>query len=506
MNDKKGSFNVLASVEKHIEALKPLLPKQAVICIGEYPIKILLKEKAMSGNDRLLSVLVEKTSDDVYRWIPRGFSPNLILGFEDSKVNTHFWYNVAPYIAKDEVVLAALKKKSLERLHGATIVSSVWDGIGSAFLPELIGEFKAENINSIGMAVLPSDVQTADAHFNSYAAIQRCLTIDDATVLLVDRDHLEAYEGVDRKGSPLKGNIIVNYLVDFLLGKDTLVEEISELSKTFNVEMYTFLLVTGASYKIYGSLENMLNTALLKQFLTFDLSTASVVYVLLRMPSTLKDKLPRGKMELAIANWFKPRVNLQSIYITEPIYTEDPSDRIDAVLFIGGFDTSKMFSDYERRSELLKKQAVDRGYMTEDWKVPVKVEIPEVKIAEIIQPPPSPEPEAQPAPEAPQVTELVPTPEASRIKETEPALAESPTVPEAPKTEQTMPVEPAPIETAPAVETPIETPVAEAAPIEAAPAEQKVADTPTASVATEPKAESKPKRTLRIRRLTSKKS
>ena len=59
------------------------------------------------------------------------------------------------------------------------------------------------------------------------------------------------------------------------------------------------------------------------------------------MPMSLKDKLPRGKIELAITNWFKEKTSLQSIYITEPIYTEDMTDRIDAVLFVGGFDTSR---------------------------------------------------------------------------------------------------------------------------------------------------------------------
>ena len=129
------------------------------------------------------------------------------------------------------------------------------------------------------------------------------------------------------------------------------------------------MVVTGASYKIYGSFENMLNTALLKPFLTFDMSSASLLYVLLRMPLSMKDKFPRGKIELAITNWFKEKTNLQSIYITEPIYTEDMTDRIDAVLFLGGFDASKMLYDLEQKVKSLKNHAVEKGFMTENWKV-----------------------------------------------------------------------------------------------------------------------------------------
>jgi hypothetical protein len=158
-----------------------------------------------------------------------------------------------------------------------------------------------------------------------------------------------------------------------LLAKETLVQEISELSRTFNVKMYTVLLATGASIKIYGSLENMLNATLLKPLLDFDLSSASLLYVLLRMPISLKDKLPRGKIELAIAGWFKEKANLKSIYITEPSYVEDTSDRIDLALFVGGFDTTKMFNDFDKKVKSLKSRAVEKGFIKEeDWQIIMK--------------------------------------------------------------------------------------------------------------------------------------
>jgi hypothetical protein len=366
MKDSKGTFDVLASVEKHIEALKPLLPRQAIVCIGEYPIKILLKAPGIA-KDGPLPILIEKSSDEIYEWIPRGFRAHHVLGFEDEKIETHFWYNVLPSISRDETVLASLTKKSIEKLHGALIFSSVWDGVGSASLPALIMKFKASNINSVGIAVLPSKVQPIDAQFNTYSALEMCQTIDGASVVLVDRDHLESYEGVDRQGEPISGNMVANYLVNLFLAKETLVDEVSELSRTFNSKMFTVLLVTGASYKIYGSLENMLNTSLLKPFLKFDMSSSAVLYVLLRMPLSLKDKLPRGKIELGIANWFKEKATLKSVYITEPVYTDDMNDRIDVALLVGGFDTTKMLSDLEKRVQSLKGQAVGKGFLIENW-------------------------------------------------------------------------------------------------------------------------------------------
>jgi hypothetical protein len=351
------------------------LPKQALVCIGEYPIKTLLKETGIR-KEGTLPILIEKSSDEIYKWLPKGYAAHLVLGFEDSNVDTHFWYKVLPTISKNDSVIESLKEKNVENLHSAIIFSSIWDGIGSAALPSLIGKFKASNIDSLSIAVLPSKIQPTDAHFNAYAALEMCLTTNGATVLLMDRDQIENYEGVDRKGELIKGNILSNYLLNLFLAKDSLVEEISELSRTFDTKLFTPLIVTGASYRIYGSIENMLNTALLKPFLTFDLSSASLLYVLLRMPLGLRDSLPRGRIELAITNWFKEKTSLQSIYITEPIYTEDMSDRIDAVLFIGGFDPSKMLSGLEQKVRALKDQAVKRGFMSEDWQVIAKTEVP----------------------------------------------------------------------------------------------------------------------------------
>ncbi len=373
MKDGKGRFDVLESIEKHIEALKPLLPKQAIVCIGEYAIKMLLKEPSVS-KEGTLPIFIEKSSDEIYKWLPKGYSAHLVLGFEEAHIDTHFWYNVMPAIIKDDSLIGSLQKKPEERLRSATIFSSIWDGIGSAALPTLIGKFKAANIDSLSIAVLPSKIQPIDAHFNAYAALKICSVTEGATVLLMGRDQVENYEGVDRNGESIKGNMVLNYLLNLFLTKYTLVEEISELSRTFDTKLFAPIVVTGASYNVYGSIENMLSAALLKPFLEFDLSTASLLYVVLRMPMNLRDKLPRGKIELSITNWFKEKTTLQSIYIAEPIYTKDMTDRIDAVLFVGGFEIGKMLSDLEKKVLQLKNIAVEKGFMTEDGSFIIKIE------------------------------------------------------------------------------------------------------------------------------------
>jgi hypothetical protein len=167
--------------------------------------------------------------------------------------------------------------------------------------------------------------------------------------------------------------MLLDYLIELLFSKETLVQELSELSRSFNIKIFTVLSTTGASLRIYGSIENVLASALLRPLMTFDLSSASVLYVLLRIPSQLKTKLPREKLELSIVNWFKDKASLKSIYFSDPIYAEDASDRIDVVVFVGGFDVSEMFTSMEKDIDVIKSDAIGRGLISEEeWQGIVK--------------------------------------------------------------------------------------------------------------------------------------
>jgi hypothetical protein len=365
-------FDVLENIRKHIDQLRPWFPKQAVICIGEYPIQILLKGPFVGKIDDILPIFIARYSDDIVKWSQFHLETYNILGL-DTNIDTHFWFHVLPHITRDDAFIARLKNKPIDKLREAIMVSSIWDGIGSALLPTLISQFKAWNINSVALAVLPSKLQSSDVHFNAFSSMGICASKDFAPVLLIDRDKLESYVGVDRKGSIIRGNTVVNYILELMLAKETLVQELSELSRSFNVKIYTVLLATGASLKIYGSLENILTTALFRPLLTFDLSNASILYVLLRVPLQLKDKLPRGKIELAIANWFEKRASFKSIYVSDPIYVKDDSDRIDLVMFVGGFDVTDMFTSMEKEVSVMKNDAIERGLISKDeWQEIVK--------------------------------------------------------------------------------------------------------------------------------------
>jgi hypothetical protein len=369
---RKPRLDSVEKPEENIEPLKPTFHKPTIICIGEYPIKILLRGSLVEKKDEPLPIFIDKFSEDIAEWSQSSLNPDSILGL-DLNIDTHFWFQVLPCIANDGAFIARLKDKSIDNLRGAVIASSLWDGVGSGLLPALISQFKEWNTNTVAFGVLPSQMQVSDVHFNAFSSIGICVSKGFASLLLLDRDQLESYVGVDRSGSVLKGNVFFNYLLELVSAKETFVQELSELSRAFDVRMYTVISATGASLSIYGSIKNILDSALSRPLLKFDLSSASVLYVLLRMPLQLKEKLSRGKIELAIANWFKEKASLQSIFISEPIYVEDASDRIDVVMFVGGFDVTKMFISMEKKVREIKSFVIKQGSIKEDeWQAIVK--------------------------------------------------------------------------------------------------------------------------------------
>ncbi len=103
---------------------------------------------------------------------------------------------------------------------------------------------------------------------------------------MLERDQLEKFVGINRNGSLIKGNVVINFLLDLIQQKKSFVEEISELTRAFNIKIYTVLLASGASMGVYGSLENILSAALSNPLLNFKLSTASVIiYAIVRIPT-----------------------------------------------------------------------------------------------------------------------------------------------------------------------------------------------------------------------------
>ena len=94
----------------------------------------------------------------------------------------------------------------------------------------------------------------------------------------------------------------------------------------------------------------------------------SLLYVIVRIPKKLKERLTKSQIELSLAKWFKEKSNLKTIQVSDPIYFDGEADRIDIALFIGGFNLSSVLISMEKKANPIKNQILKQGLIKKkEW-------------------------------------------------------------------------------------------------------------------------------------------
>jgi hypothetical protein len=121
-------------------------------------------------------------------------------------------------------------------------------------------------------------------------------------------------------------------------------------------------MASGSSLEIYKSLRNILDITLEQPLLDFDISTASIIYVLVKAPQRLQGRLTKGFIELEVNSWLKERLGIDIPQICEPIYVDELNDRIDVVILVGGFDTTRLFETVSERVSRFDNLIKEHGF------------------------------------------------------------------------------------------------------------------------------------------------
>jgi hypothetical protein len=76
---------------------------------------------------------------------------------------------------------------------------------------------------------------------------------------------------------------------------------------------------------------------------------------------------------LTVNKWFKEKAKLKSTVVSQPIYVNDGGDRVDVIMFVGGFDVSKTTATIDSQVEDIVSYAVKNNFLKEkDWRELVK--------------------------------------------------------------------------------------------------------------------------------------
>lgn len=363
MSLSDSDLKLLASIKKNIDSIESLLPDRAVITVGQYTLDAL--ESPGIDEEGLTDIIrVHHKKDLEHKTVYIDPESDVEI---DTLYEPHYWFDLLEHV--DAEAFDDMLGKRVYDYHDEILtLVNLSEGSSSGLYPLLHRFLAKREKNVLGVAIVPSMSHSSDALFNSFASLGM-VSIDGSTpLLLINQGKLEDYVGVHRAGEILKELDVVDYLVELLLDKRGFIRDLYKLSRNFDIGMFSVLMATGCSLGIYESFRNILEVTLEQPLMDFDISTATMIYVLVRAPLYYRDEFTKGQIEYEVSQWLAESLGVDIPQICESVFVDEFGDRVDVVILVGGFDTKKMFRDIYRRIERFSNMNLEQGlYDRELW-------------------------------------------------------------------------------------------------------------------------------------------
>jgi len=294
----EADLKLLASIRQNIDSLESLLPDRAVITVGQYTLDALdppaFDEEGLTD---VIRVHHKKDLEHKTVYIDPEYEVEI-----DTLYEPHYWFDLLEHVDADDFH-AALSRRIYDYHDEVLTLVNLSEGSSSGLYPLLHRFLAKREKNVLGVSIVPSMSHSSDALFNSFASTGM-VAIDGSTpLLLIDQGRLEDYTGVHRMGEVLNDIDIVDYLVEMLLDKRGLIRDLYKLSRNFDIGVFSALMATGCSLGIYESFRNILDVTLEQPLMEFDISTATMIYVLVRAPLYYRDEFTKGQIEYEVSQW-----------------------------------------------------------------------------------------------------------------------------------------------------------------------------------------------------------
>ncbi|KON30256.1 hypothetical protein AC482_04285 [miscellaneous Crenarchaeota group-15 archaeon DG-45] len=338
-----------------------------VITIGRYVLGICSDPGRFTGDGKPTLIRILHRKDVAFKTVDVGLDSDNAIVIETA-YEPHYWFDMRSHFDENGDLSEDLEKRIFGYHEDVLSVASLSEGVASGVLPPLLSYLRREGKSAASIVVFPSMVHSSDALFNAFSTVGLVSMDALGPLILLDQSCLEAFVGVRRDGGVLMGSGVIDYLVELFLGKDGFIRDLAKLSRSFGVGIFTVLMAAGCSLKIYESFRNILDITLEQPMLDLDLSTASMVYAIVRAPLHLRGELTKGRIELEVASWLKERADLDAPQICDPVYVEEFGDKIDIVILVGGLDMRGLFASIDSRISRFSRIMVEQElYDREAW-------------------------------------------------------------------------------------------------------------------------------------------
>ena len=233
------------------------------------------------------------------------------------------------------------------------VTGAIGGGTASGVGPSVAHLCKACNpeISIVAVLVAPSSNEADHIHLNAFYGISRMLNQNSQhnadMILLMNFDRLRRVRGIGRFGEELRIEKIVAYQLRLLQLnlQHSGIARMCRISKSMKTQIFVPCLAIGRSMEIFGSIENILESAVAFPLAETERNNVTASYLLLRIPNRLAEDFPEGVVVEEFEKWNKRHIPALASSLVQIVQTDDQSDRVDACVLLGGDGLSGALRD-----------------------------------------------------------------------------------------------------------------------------------------------------------------
>jgi hypothetical protein len=278
-------------------------------------------------------------------------------------------------VRDDPSLFTVMRKAGLSRLDsGQTVylLAAIGGGIGSA--ASVIWE-KCRQLNPacyvVGLVIVPGTDESFHNRLNAYYCLSRLLGMgaDRAADLIVavHYDRMRKLRGVGADGVELRTEGLLVALSDLLIKNlsSQRIAEVVRINRSMGVTVVVPCLALGRSLEIFGSLKNVLESAITFPANNLYKQAVVVCHLLLRVSETQAGNFGEDRVSEELSQLVKrylPSVRSTSVSIT---YSQEQHDRVDVCLLLGGDSAiNSLFADETTTGSFQEELARQTSWQT----------------------------------------------------------------------------------------------------------------------------------------------
>ena len=281
------------------------------------------------------------------------------------------WKRAENIVGEDRFLVDHLTNAGATQTESVVLITSMGGGTGAGVGPLVFDTLTDHGARGdrIAFGSLPSREEPEQLHFNAYCAFSRLVRFKHRRnadlIMVVDNTNVYSHKYVDNYGHELSSNKTLAHVLEMVCNRSGAQGEkriefsdLVQASRSTGIIHCTPCLALNHSLRIYEDLEGILESATVRPMANLDISSALFSFLILRVPNTLKSKFSADEMLKEYYRWKERNITNEVLGNTEIRYKEEASDRIDALLLLGGCDLNKLLSRAKEGYKVVRRSVL----------------------------------------------------------------------------------------------------------------------------------------------------